>query len=145
MTDLKTMDYYRRLGLSRRATTDEIKAAYLELARIFDPDSHFYDDLLTDQLKVTTPKHLETMEYITESYNTLIDIEKRAAYDRMLSGLKKDPTPRPTESSARPETSARGTVIDSIKKWTVNTVCRFHHTSETEKFCATKSSRTQND
>ncbi|MCC6220679.1 MAG: DnaJ domain-containing protein [Deltaproteobacteria bacterium] len=74
-------NYYELLGLTKEATSQEIKTAYKEMARIFHPDSHFYDEVLEGQ---ELARDDETFKLVTVAYNTLIDSEKRAEYDRML-------------------------------------------------------------
>lgn len=38
--DVSSGDYYRRLRLSRTASTQEIKSAFRRLARLYHPDLH---------------------------------------------------------------------------------------------------------
>lgn len=66
-------DYYRTLGVSRDASTDDIKRAYRRLARKYHPD-------------VSTETDAEKrFKEIGEAYEVLKDPEKRAAYDRLGS------------------------------------------------------------
>ena len=91
MTDLQSKTYYDLLGVQREASIAEIKAAYKEIARIFHPDSHFYDDILKDAGMATDNNALEqeTFKEITAAYNTLINEELRRKYDDMLpKGLR---------------------------------------------------------
>lgn len=64
---------YKVLGLKDNATDDEIKKAYLKLARKYHPDAN------KDQ------KAAEKFKEIAEAYETLSDKSKRANYDHLNS------------------------------------------------------------
>ena len=74
--------FYDILGVDRRATTDHIKAAYREIARIYHPDSNFYDEIIEDIIPTAS---MDVFKRITAAYNTLIHEEKRREYDRTLA------------------------------------------------------------
>src|SRR4026207_329786 len=64
-------DYYAVLGVARGAPEDEIKRAYRKLAVKFHPDKNPDD-----------PHAEEKFKELGEAYDVLIDVDKRAAYDR---------------------------------------------------------------
>ena len=64
-------DYYEVLGLSKGASSDEIKKAYRKLAVKYHPDKN-PDDKASE----------EKFKEIGEAYEALSDPEKKSAYDQ---------------------------------------------------------------
>ncbi len=67
-------DYYKILGVERKASQEEIKSVYRKLAMKYHPD-HNPDD----------KKAEEKFKEVNEAYQVLSDPEKRAHYDRFGS------------------------------------------------------------
>lgn len=65
----KLHDYYKVLGLNHNSTSEEIKKAYRQKAKIFHPDVN------------ASSNAGEDFRIITEAYETLSDVDKRRAYD----------------------------------------------------------------
>jgi molecular chaperone DnaJ len=63
-------DYYKVLGVDRKASPDDIKKAYRRLARKYHPDTS------------TEPDAEERFKAISEAHDVLADEDKRRAYDR---------------------------------------------------------------
>lgn len=70
---MKYKDYYKTMGLDRKATPDDIKKTYRKLARKYHPDVS------------KEPGAEEKFKEVSEAYETLHDPEKRAAYDQLGS------------------------------------------------------------
>src|SRR3954463_4126778 len=72
----RTGDYYKVLGVDKKAGQEEIKKAYRKLARQYHPDRNPGD-----------PKAEERFKEISEAHDVLGDPEKRKKYDRGGSGF----------------------------------------------------------
>jgi len=70
---MKYKDYYRVMGVDRKASDEEIRKAYRKLARKYHPDVS------------KEPGAEEKFKELGEAYETLKDPEKRAAYDQLGS------------------------------------------------------------
>lgn len=68
---MATKDYYEILGVPRDASQEEIRKAYLELAKKYHPDKTGGDKAAEEKLKE-----------INMAYDVLKNAEKRAQYDR---------------------------------------------------------------
>ncbi len=70
----KNQDFYKILGVDKKATASEIKKAYRKLALKYHPDKN----IETEEKKKTAEKKFKA---ITEAYNILSDDKKRRQYD----------------------------------------------------------------
>jgi tetratricopeptide (TPR) repeat protein len=88
-------DHYAVLGLTAKASADEVREAYYYLARRYHPDRH-----RTGELKDLLIKIEQFFTKVTEAYNTLIDPESRERYDEEI-------TTATTSTTAEPQQDAR--------------------------------------
>ena len=75
---MEDKNYYDILGVSVKATAEEITAAKNTLAKRFHPDANLKDGIDTTQ----------QMQEILEAYAILSDRVKRAEYDRKITGRR---------------------------------------------------------
>jgi molecular chaperone DnaJ len=68
---MASKDYYKTLGVSKSASSDEIKKAFRKLALKYHPDKNQGDNKSEDKFKE-----------INEAYETLKDNKKRSVYDK---------------------------------------------------------------
>ena len=109
-------NYYSTLGVSRNATSKEIKTAFRHLARQYHPD-----------LNPDDPVSAEKFKQISQAYEVLSDTTKRRRYDRDASfnhkkGKKTPKTQRNTSTSySTPRTAQdfyhRGTLRTQRKEY----------------------------
>jgi len=78
---IASLNYYDILGISRKASEEEIKKAYFQLARRFHPD-HFGRDIPPS----VRDKINDVFDQITKAYKTLINPDSRRKYDLSLAG-----------------------------------------------------------
>src|SRR4051812_49580502 len=79
----RTGDYYKVLGVDKKAGQEEIKKAYRKLARRYHPDRNPGD-----------PKAEERFKEISEAYDVLSDPDKRKKYDRGGAVFPRSPVRR---------------------------------------------------
>ena len=72
--DLYEKDFYKVLGVDKKAAADEIKKKYRSLARDLHPDKTKGDSAKEEQFKA-----------VSEAYEILSDAKKRAEYDEARS------------------------------------------------------------
>ena len=101
----RSPDYYKTLGVEKKASADEIKKAYRKLARQYHPDTN--KDAGAE----------ERFKEVSEAYDVLSDPEKRKKYDRgglfttanPFGGGAPAAPPRPTSAASRTSSRASST------------------------------------
>mmetsp|Transcript_32802 Transcript_32802/g.59995 ORF Transcript_32802/g.59995 Transcript_32802/m.59995 type:complete len:345 (-) Transcript_32802:98-1132(-) len=84
-------DLYELLGVARRASSPEIRAAYLKMQKVFHPD-------------IAGASGAEVSALLNSAYTLLSDDKERAGYDKQLGNL-------------RPATEAAGAEANPVWKW----------------------------
>jgi molecular chaperone DnaJ len=92
-------DFYKVLGVERKAKPEEIKKAYRRLARKFHPDVNPGDKSAEERFKL-----------ITEAHDVLSDPKKRSVYDRF--GQYSDNLADAAARGAEPGGTGRGAPFD---------------------------------
>jgi molecular chaperone DnaJ len=83
--DLYEKDFYKVLGVDKKATADEIKKKYRSLARDLHPDKNQGDVAREEKFKA-----------VSEAYDILSDSKKRAEYDEARSMFERGGFRAPT-------------------------------------------------
>jgi hypothetical protein len=73
----KTMGYYEVLSVAEWATDEQIKHAFLTMAKEFHPDKH------PNSPQDVKEKIEVVFAYINEAYSTLMNARRRKEYDRV--------------------------------------------------------------
>lgn len=98
-------DYYEILGVSQKASDDQIRDAYKKLAKAYHPDKHQGDDFFAEKFKS-----------LQEAYAVLSDPESRKDYDTDLAaelkGQKKTEEPK---KQAKKKTSQKNSASSKAR------------------------------
>src|SRR6202522_3482342 len=95
MANTPKQDYYELLGVARKASVKDIRAAYRKLARKYHPDLNPGDKSAEEKFK-----------QIQEAYEVLSDAKKRQMYDQFgfnVPGAGGAPGPGASYGGASPE------------------------------------------
>ena len=83
--NLESFNYYQVLGVTDKASQEEIKKSYFRLARKFHPD------LFNRELPAETTQKIDAVfDRITKAYQTLSDESGKGEYDKQLSAPPAD-------------------------------------------------------
>ncbi len=80
-------NHFTVLGLPRQSSRDQVKAAFLGLAKVFHPDR------LPPALSVHATKMTDIFEAIREAYEVLFDEQRRREYEKSLDSAAQSQSP----------------------------------------------------
>ncbi|RJS27601.1 molecular chaperone DnaJ [Corallococcus sp. H22C18031201] len=89
-------DHFAVLGVPQDATRDQVKSAFLRLAKLFHPDR------LPPTLPQLAPKMTSVFESIREAYEVLYDDARRKAYVQQTQAPQAPAKPAAGQASGRP-------------------------------------------
>ncbi|MBX7144199.1 MAG: DnaJ domain-containing protein [Oligoflexia bacterium] len=87
----KRKNYYELLGVPQNASESDLRRAFRDIARIYDPSSNFYADLIDDPPK---PRDIEIFKMVSNAFEVLIDPLQRKKYDALLKRTPKGEVPK---------------------------------------------------
>ncbi len=104
--EIRHKDYYRRLGLAKGVSQEQIHSTFLELAKLYHPDRAREGHLLSLRNELA-----EIYSGIQEAYDTLGSPEKRGRYEKTLSSSSDSPVDAYKEEQRR--RAAMGALVDA--------------------------------
>jgi curved DNA-binding protein CbpA len=104
--EIRHKDYYRRLGLAKGATQEQIHSTFLELAKLYHPDRAREGHLLSLRNELA-----EIYSAVQEAYDTLGSADRRGRYEQTLSESSATQVDAFKEEQRR--RSARSSVVDA--------------------------------
>jgi curved DNA-binding protein CbpA len=105
---LKQFSHYELLGVPRDANKKEVKRAYFRLAAVVHTDRYFGKKLGSYKNKMEA-----LFTRISMAYETLIDADKRAAYDTKLDASGRTGGPAPVDPKIMAQRQA---AMDALKQ-----------------------------
>ena len=106
MPEPSDRSYYQVLGLAQGASTQQIREAHRQLARLLHPD----------RLGQATPAEQalaeRRMREVNVAWTTLSDVGRRADYDRSLRAQRTSPSAGPSSGSGPGSSRAAGAGVD---------------------------------
>jgi DnaJ-class molecular chaperone len=96
-------DYYKVLGVSKKASQQEIDEAYRRLVRENHPDLHPGDK-----------QKEETLRRVNEAYQVLGNPTKRKEYDELLAGAAQPKVSSPASAKNQPANSRLGAIYSTM-------------------------------
>jgi tetratricopeptide (TPR) repeat protein len=110
---IEKQNLFQVLGIDESATKDQVRAAYLELAKIFHPDR--VPALGTGELR---PKMERVFARISEAHATLIDEQARKKYEQTVRDTSKGDVSRGQRILEGEIAYQKGCVLLRRKDWT---------------------------
>ena len=96
-------DYYEILGVSPKASDDQIRDAYKKLAKAYHPDKHQGDDFFAEKFKS-----------LQEAYAVLSDPESRKDYDADLAAELKGQKQAKKKTSQKNSASSKARTVKDL-------------------------------